>query len=201
MQPDPAELTLRAPAARTRTPPLVFGMVLFLASELMFFGGLFASYFTLRGLTTVWPPSYVHLDLVEPLVATVILTASSVTMHAATQGLRRADPAALQRWLALTFLLGAVFLGIKAHEFTVAGFGISSHAYGSLFYTMLGAHGLHLAVGMVLLAVVYARSLAGAYDGARVNGGPHAGPEAVGWYWHFVDVVWLGIFSTIWLVR
>ena len=171
-------------------------MVLFLASELMFFGGLFASYFTLRSLTRPWPPADVRLDMPLTVAATVVLTASSLTMHLSLTRLRGGDERAMRGWIALTFLLGAVFLASKGYEFATADFGISSHAYGSLWFTMLGAHGLHLLAGLALLLVVAARSLRGAYPE-----GERGGAVAVGYYWQFVDVVWLGIFATIYLIR
>jgi cytochrome c oxidase subunit 3 len=175
-------------AAPGRTPPSVFGMVLFLASELMFFGGLFAAYFTLRSIAARWPPPDVHHDLALTAVATVMLTASSLTMHAGTIRLRRDEPRRARPWVLVTFSLGAGFLAIKVYEFATADFGIGSHAYGSLFFTMLGAHGLHLLVGLVLLLVL-------------LSGGARARAEAIGYYWHFVDAVWLAIFSTIYLIR
>jgi cytochrome c oxidase subunit 3 len=191
----PAQAELTVPS-RTGTAPPVFGMVLFLASELMFFGGLFASYFTLRTLTGPWPPSDVSLDMPVTVLATIMLTASSLTMHIALVRLRGGDQGAMRRWIAVTFLLGALFLLAKGYEFATADFGIASHAYGSLWFTMLGAHGLHLLAGMALLALVAARSVRGAYAE-----GEHAGAVAVGYYWQFVDVVWLGIFATIYLIR
>jgi heme/copper-type cytochrome/quinol oxidase subunit 3 len=195
--------TVARPAARTRTPPPVFGMVLFLASELMFFGGLFASYFALRSNTDPWPPSDVKLDLPLTVVATVLLTVSSLTMHAGVRGARRSRASSLRGWVAVTFLLGAAFLGIKGYEFATADFTVTSHAYGSLWWTMLGAHGAHLAVGLVLLLVVVAR-LRRRPIGRRPSepdADPLVVPETVGYYWHFVDVVWLGIFSTVYLIR
>ena len=182
-----AEADLAAATAR-RTHPSVFGMVLFLASELMFFGGLFAAYFTLRSLNSAWPPPGVRLEVPLTVVATALLTLSSFTMHAGIGRLRRGEVGRMRGWIALTFSLGAAFLAIKAYELATAGFGIGSHAYGSLFFTMLGAHGLHLLVGLVLLGVLLARTA-------------EARTEAVGYYWHFVDVVWLAIFGTIYLAR
>lgn len=174
--------------ATRRTHPSVFGMVLFLASELMFFGGLFASYFSLRTVAAAWPPSDVHLDLPLTAVATALLSASSLTMHLGMGWLRRGQDRRMRAWVWATFSLGAAFLAIKGYELATAGFGIGSHAYGSLFFTMLGAHGLHLLVGMALLLVVMA-------------GAAEARAEAVAYYWHFVDVVWLAIFGTVYLIR
>ncbi len=160
-------------------------MVLFLASELMFFGGMFAAYFTLRSLTPAWPPADVHLEMPLTLLATVLLTASSLTMHRAVGDRDQA----MRHWLIVTLGLGVAFLAIKAYELATAGFTVSSHAYGSLFFTMLGAHAVHLTVGIALIAYLLARRT-----------GPGV-PDAVAYYWHFIDVVWLAIFATIYLVR
>jgi len=179
--------------AQPRTPPAALGMVLFLASELMFFGGMFAAYFTLRSQTSVWPPAGVDLELPLTVAATVLLTVSSLTMSAATGRVGGDRTGGARRWIVVTFLLGAAFLVIKVYELATAGFGISSHAYGSLFFTMLGAHGVHLLVGLALLVVLYAR--------LRNPEGRIGTGEAVGYYWHFVDVVWLAIFATVYLIR
>jgi cytochrome c oxidase subunit 3 len=191
----PAEAELQA-YPKASTPPPVFGMVLFLTSELMFFAGLFAAYFTLRTIAPEWPPPDVELDMTLTIVATVMLTASSLTMHAGITRLRGGDHRWMRRWIGITFLLGAAFLVVKIYEFATASFGIASHAYGSLWFTILGVHGIHLLVGLALLAVVVSRAGRGAYAG-----GETAGADAVGYYWHFVDVVWLAIFATIYLIR
>jgi cytochrome c oxidase subunit III len=171
-------------------------MVLFLASELMFFGGLFAAYFTLRSIAAEWPPADVELEMTLTIVATVMLTASSLTLHWGITRLRGGDDGGMRLWIGVTFLLGAAFLAIKFYEFATAGFGISSHAYGSLWFTILGVHAIHLLVGLALLAVVVARAARGVYAQGNT-----AGADAVGYYWHFVDIVWLAIFSTIYLIR
>ena len=163
-------------------------MVLFLASELMFFGGLFAAYFTLRTAAAVWPPNDVELDLPLTAVATALLVLSSFSMRGGIVRLRDADLAGARLRLGITFGLGTSFLAIKGYELGAAGFGVSSHPYGSLFFTMLGAHGLHLLVGLALLVAAVARP-----EGPRL--------EAIGAYWHFVDVVWLAIFGTLYLIR
>jgi heme/copper-type cytochrome/quinol oxidase subunit 3 len=173
-------------------------MVLFLASELMLFGSLFAAYFFLRTNTAVWPPEGVELEMISPSVATLILTASSFTL---LLGLRALDRGSLGRFRSLvlwTFGLGAAFLAIKAYELSAAPFGVRSHAYGSLWFTMLSAHALHLAVGMVLLLVMLSRAAPPSSE-ARPTG--HQTAEAIGYYWHFVDVVWLAIYATLFVVR
>jgi heme/copper-type cytochrome/quinol oxidase subunit 3 len=172
-------------------------MVLFLASELMLFGSLFAAYFFLRALTPVWPPEGVELEMISPSVATVVLTASSFTLLFGLRGLERGDVSRFRALVVWTFVLGAVFLGIKAYEMSAAPFGIASHAYGSLWFTMLSFHALHLSAGMVLLLVMLFRA---APSSAALPTGHHTA-QAIGYYWHFVDVVWVAIYATLFLVR
>jgi heme/copper-type cytochrome/quinol oxidase subunit 3 len=176
----------------------MFGMVLFLASELMLFGSLFAAYFFLRAITPTWPPEGVDLEMISPSVATVILTASSFTLLFGLRGLERGDLARYRTLVLWTFALGAAFLGIKGYEFSVAPFGIASHAYGSLWFTILSFHALHLCVGMALLLVMLFRATPPS-SVARPTG--HQTAQAIGYYWHFVDVVWLAIYTALFIVR
>ncbi len=179
-----------------RTDPLLFGVVLFIASELMFFGGLFASYYFLRSLTTPWPPAGVELDTLPSAIATAVLVASSGTFQLGVRAGRRGDVRAMRWWLALTLALGSAFVAAQAHDWATLSFTVSSSAYGTLFYAMTGFHGLHVIGGLLLMLVVLGRSAQGAYRGGEIRG-----VEAVGYYWHFVDVVWLGLFSTLFLIR
>lgn len=103
-------------ASGRRSPPATLGMVLFLASELMFFGGLFAAYFSLRSLSEAWPPPDVRLETFLTLLATALLVASSGTIHAGVDRLRRGDIATVRRWILITLVLGAAFLAIKGYE-------------------------------------------------------------------------------------
>ena len=175
---------------------LTVGVVIWLASELMFFGGLFAAYFTLRSEAGVWPPDDVTLETISSAIATVVLLVSSATIHSASRALERGDRAGVQRGLVITLALGALFLAGQVREYTINDFEISSHAYGSIYYLMTGFHGLHVAAGLVLLGI-----------GLALVGGPgplpRRGPavESVIYYWHFVDAVWVALFATIFLVR
>jgi cytochrome c oxidase subunit 3 len=173
-------------------------MVLFLASEVMLFGSLFAAYFFLRALTPVWPPEGVELEMISPTVATVILSASSFSLLAGLRALERGGLGRFRVLVLWTFVLGAVFLGIKAYEFAAAPFGVRSHAYGSLWFTMLSFHALHLSAGMALLLVML-RHAAPPWSEDRPTGFGTA--QAIGYYWHFVDVVWLAIYATLFLIR
>jgi cytochrome c oxidase subunit III len=179
-----------------RAHPLVFGVVLFLASELMFFAGMFAAYFDLRSQTAVWPPPDVHLRLVESTSGTVLLAASSGLMFLMNAALDRGRVNLARTWLATAALCGVLFLIIAVHGWMENTFRIGSHAYGSLFYTMTGFHALHVAVGVLLLAALLIGLRAPAF-----NADQRAGAEAISYYWHFVFIVWLGIWGVIYLIR
>ena len=183
-----------------RPGPLVLGMVLFIASETMFFGALFGAYFTLRSEAAAWPPSGVHLDLAEMALATAILLASSIPAHLAAHAVRAGHAATAVRRLVLTAVMGLAFLGLKLHDWATAGFTVASHAYGTIFFTLTGFHALHMVVGVILLLGLAAKVVAGAYR-AQGPGSGTGGPDAVIYYWHFVDAVWVAVFSTIWLIR
>ncbi|HEY3024198.1 MAG TPA: cytochrome c oxidase subunit 3 [Actinomycetota bacterium] len=190
----------QAPAAIGSGPreiaPIRFGAIVFLASELVFFGGLFAAYFTLRSQTNPWPPSRVELDVARPSVATSLLVLSSFTFVAGLRGARAGRLASLSRWIVVTIFLALAFLGLQLLDWVQAGFSVSSHAYGTMVYAMTGFHGLHVIAGVLLMLVILGRMAQGAYGDGIIDG-----PEAVGYYWHFVDVVWIGLYTTIFLLR
>jgi cytochrome c oxidase subunit 3 len=186
-----------APTAPTsRVTPLAVGVIVWLASELMFFAGLFAAYYTLRADNAIWPPPGVDLDVLRALLSTVVLLASSATMHAATQAAEHGRRATALRWLAVTFALGVVFLVNLGLEWAGNDFTWTTDAYGSIYYLITGFHGLHLLVGLVLM-IVAAAVVTGAT--AKVPFGPAF--TATAYYWHFVDAVWLAVFATIFLVQ
>jgi cytochrome c oxidase subunit 3 len=171
-----------AGAASRRVPPSVLGMSLFLSSEVMFFGGLFAPYFMLRETTPgAWPPAgSVETSLVLPSVLTAVLLASSVTAHLGRMG--------------ATVALGLVFLFGQAYEYAqLAGEGLSpsTDVFATLFFTITGFHGLHVAVGVVMLTAVLLR---------KERWGPGQA-EAASYYWHFVDAVWVLVFLTLYVLR
>jgi len=180
-----------------RSPsPLSVGVVVWLASELMFFAGLFAAYFTLRAGNTPWPPEGVELATGRTALATAVLVSSSFTMHGAVVAAGRDDRRQALRWLALTVVLGLVFLGNQAWEFAEAPFSISSHAYGTAFYLMTGFHGLHVIGGLLFMGAV-----AGVIGGSGSRAPAGETVEVCGYYWHFVDVVWVAMFTTLYLLR
>ncbi|MDQ2663286.1 MAG: cytochrome c oxidase subunit 3 [Candidatus Eremiobacteraeota bacterium] len=179
-----------------RTHPLVFGVAIFLASELMFFAGLFAAYFDLRSGTAVWPPSDVHLNVLEATIGTAFLAISSGSMIGMTRALDRTGATGAYPWLFAGILSAIIFIGIAVKGWQDAGFTIASHAYGSTFYAMTGLHLLHVAVGVILLGTLFfgLRSPA-------LTANHRAGAEAIMYYWHFVFIVWLGIWGTIYFLR
>jgi len=179
-----------------RAHPLVFGVVLFLASELMFFGGMFAAYFDLRSQTARWPPANVHLNLLESSIGTFILALSSISMLYVTRSLQRNEIDHARYGLFGTIMLALVFLAIAIHGWGNNTFTVASHAYGSLFYTMTGFHALHVSAGIILLILLFF-----GISMRQFAGDDRAGAEGVTYYWHFVFVVWLGIWATIYLIR
>jgi cytochrome c oxidase subunit III len=178
----------------------LLGMVLFIASEVMFFGGLFATYFNARAgvAAGAWgPPEGAHeLDLPLAAVLTAILVASSFTMQFGVWAIRRGDTGKLKLWVAITLGLGILFLAGQLYDYSQLGFGISDGVFGTVFYTLTGFHGAHVFGGAVGLAIVLARATGGQFTARN-----HVAVEAVSVYWHFVDVVWIGVFSTIYLLR
>lgn len=182
-------------ARRRSIPRVLLGTVLFIASETMFFAGLFAAYFALRAEHDVWPPPDVELGLAEPVVLTALLLLSSVTAHAAGRAARAGRPARIRSWLTITIALGVGFLGLTIAGWLGESFSISTHAYGTLFFGITGFHALHVAIGLVLFGIVLAVALRGDEERRRTW------TEASVSYWHFVDVIWLGVFSTLYLVR
>jgi cytochrome c oxidase subunit III len=193
---DMSHVAAEGAARRPRASPLLFGTILFLASELLFFGGLFAAYFNLRADTTPWPPGGVELELVPATIGTLLLVVSSFTFQAGVAAGARSRLRAMRGWTIATIALGVAFLGIQLFDWIHLDFGVSSHAYGTMFYSMTGFHGLHVLAGVLLMLVVLGRAMQGAYRDGNVEGA-----EAVAYYWHFVDVVWIALFATIFLLR
>ena len=179
-----------------RAHPVVLGVVVFLASEFMFFSGLFAAYYNLRANRANWPPPMVHLDLVESASGTFLLFFASVVMYFATKAMDRERMRAARWWTASAIVAAVGFVILSVHGYTDNAFWPWTNAYGSVYYSMTGFHLLHVTVGIGILAAL----LIGMRSPAlQVN--QRAGAEAMVYYWHFVFIVWLGIWSTIYFVR
>ena len=178
----------------------LLGMVLFIASEVMFFGGLFGAYFTIRSAAPEWPPpDNPHLSAAYAAVLTAILVTSSVTMQLGVWAIRRNEQRRLLLWLAVSLILGVIFLCMQALEYAnliEEGMTLSSGVFGSTFYTLTGFHGAHVAGGAAFILIVLLRARSGQFT-ARY----HDTVEMASYYWHFVDVVWIGLFSTIYLLQ
>ena len=178
-------------------PPSLLGVILFVASECIFFAALFGAYFTIRAGATPWPPKGIEgLELPLPAISTTFLVLSSVTMQFAVWAIRRGDRATMLRFLKLTLLLGAVFLGGQLYDYSQLGFSVRDTAYGTTFFTMTGFHGAHVAGGLVFIYLMLARGWSG-----QITRDNHTALEGCAIYWHFVDVVWLGLFSTLYLLK
>jgi cytochrome c oxidase subunit 3 len=184
-------------SAKPRQPSmLAVGTIVWLASELMFFGGLFAAYFTLRSTARAWPPATVHLETLTATIATAVLIASSFTIHLATRSREREDRITMQRWLLVTLGLGVLFLANQVREFFVLDFSVSSSGFSSVYYLMTGFHALHVLAGLALIvAAVVVTTGPGSLD----RRGPAV--DSVTYYWHFVDVVWVLLFLTLFVLR
>ena len=176
------------------------GTIIWLSSELMFFAGLFAMYFTVRAAHPGdWPMEPTELDVPYALVVTLVLVSSSVTCQFGVFSAERGDVFGLRRWFILTFVLGLIFILGQANEYRSLvdeGTTISSTGYGSVFYLTTGFHGLHVIGGLVAFVYMLARSAMGRFTPAQATSA-----IVVSYYWHFVDVVWIGLFSTIYLLR
>ena len=174
------------------------GMWVFLCSEIMFFTALIGSYIILRwGSSPSWPSPADTLNIPVTATNTFILICSSVTMVKAYAAAVKDDQAGLKRWLVLTVIGGAMFVGVQAFEYThliEKGFLPSTSLFGSTFYTMTGFHGFHVTCGVISMAYVTIQAFRGKYAG-----GKYQGIETIGLYWHFVDLVWIILFTIVYL--
>jgi cytochrome c oxidase subunit 3 len=179
------------------------GIILFIVSEAVMFGAFFAQYFYNRTLSDSWPtrtglpPGFDRVPAFPlPVIMTVLLVASGFTAHWAQNAIRRDDRDQLQGWLIVTIILGLSFLGAQAYEYTNfmvnEGFNITSGIYGTVFYSLTGLHGLHVTVGVLLLVGVLVRAFLGHFSSRS-----HFGVEGTILYWHFVDVVWIALYATL----
>jgi cytochrome c oxidase subunit 3 len=173
------------------------GVIVWLASELMFFSGLFAAYFSLRAATPVWPPKGDVLDVPPVLVATILLVLSSFTMQLGVHRAIKGSKAGFLGWLAMTFVLGGLFEGMQISDYVGRPFAIDTDAYSSAFYTLTGFHFLHVLAGMLGMIIIGTRALKTPRFGHRTV----PAIEFMSYYWHFVDVVWVALFLAIFVLK
>lgn len=179
---------------KSNVSPALLGMILFIASEVMFFGGLFGAYFNIRAGFPEWPPAGTPaIEIVVTIALTVVLLSSSVSQHLAMGAIKRGDRRALVRWVGLTVCLGLSFLAGQAYEYSTLGFGPGDNVFTTLFFTITGFHGAHVAAGLVILLLVILRA-------DRFSAENHGQVEAATYYWHFVDAVWLFVFTALYLL-
>ncbi len=175
------------------------GMWVFLVSEVMFFTALIGSYIILRwGTGAQWPEPRSVLAIPITALNTFILICSSVSMVKAYAAATRDDQAGLKKWLVTTVIGGATFVSVQAfeyHHLIEKGFLPSSGLFGSTFYTMTGFHGFHVTCGVISMIWVTIRAFRGKYAG-----GNYRGVETIGLYWHFVDLVWIILFTIVYLI-
>ena len=179
-----------------RPPMLAIGVMIWLGSELMFFSGLFAAFFTIRSEHTVWPPTGTHLDTIRAGIFTAVLVSSSFTMQKAVFDEERRNRRAAKIWVVLTIILGFAFLVNQATEWLFMTTRPSTNSYGSLFFIMSGLHGLHVFLGLVAMVFLLLRM-----KGKSGDPGELSVFQGVSYYWHFVDIVWIGLFSCLFLLK
>ena len=203
-----------APGVKVNRPNIVaVGTIIWLSSELMFFAALFAMYFTTRAVQgpEIWAESTSMLDIPFAAINTTILVLSSVTCQFGVFAAERFQPRrtgslmqwskwGMREWFALTFIMGAIFIGGQAYEYAKLaseGMTLSSTPYGSVFYLTTGFHGLHVTGGLIAFLIVMIRTFRAGRFGHRQA----TTAIVVSYYWHFVDVVWIALFSAIYLIK
>jgi cytochrome c oxidase subunit 3 len=181
----------------SRVDAQTLGMLLFIVSEIMLFGAFFTAYFFIRVVNDAgwFPVDGKDLPVAVAGVNTAILLSSSFTMHWALEGARNENRRALLVGLVTTALLGLSFLTIQINEYVHLGFAPHDNAQASIFYGLTGLHGAHVFVGLSLLTMATVRAFRGHYSAKE-----HRGVEVPGIYWHFVDVMWVFVFSTLYVL-
>ncbi|MEV0531492.1 heme-copper oxidase subunit III [Kitasatospora sp. NPDC050463] len=179
------------------------GTIVWLSSELMFFAALFAMYFTLRSVkgAEFWSEKAHALNVPFSSVNTTILVLSSLTCQLGVFAAERGDVKKLRSWFVITFVMGAIFIGGQIFEYTelvkTDGLSLSSDPYGTVFYLTTGFHGMHVTGGLIAFLLVLGRT----YAAKRFTHEQATAAIVVSYYWHFVDVVWIGLFATIYLIK
>jgi|SRR5271165_2809483 len=175
---------------------LAIGVLIWLGSEVMFFSGLFAAFFTIRAHANVWPPPGTKVDTIQAGVFTLILLGSSFTMIKAVHEAEWRRRQTARIWLVVTLFMGLAFDLNQVYEWIHQTTRWNTNAYGSLFYIMTGLHGLHVFLGLVAMVFLLGRLKGGAGDPGELSAF-----QGVSYYWHFVDVVWIGLYSCLFLLK
>ncbi len=180
----------------SRVEAQLLGMLLFIISEVMIFGAFFTAYFFIRIASgEPWPAHGTHLPEGVAGFNTAILVSSSFTLHWAETSIKRGNRFGLKAGILTTFLLGCTFLFIQINEYANIGFAPQDHAQQSIFYSLTGLHGAHVFIGLVLLLIVTIRAFRGHYSPEE-----HRGVDIPGIYWHFVDIMWIVVYFTVYVL-
>ena len=180
----------------SRVEPQLLGMLLFIISEVMIFGAFFTAYFFIRvSAGDPWPAPGMELPVAVAGVNTAILWSSSFTMHWAQESIKKGNRFGLKAGILTTFLLGSTFLFIQINEYANIGFAPQDHAQQTIFYSLTGLHGAHVLIGLMLLLFVTIRAFRGHYSPEE-----HRGVEVPGIYWHFVDVMWVIVYTSVYVL-
>ncbi|CAN5165140.1 hypothetical protein BH18ACT4_BH18ACT4_00610 [soil metagenome] len=184
------------PASAGRGHPTAWwGMMVLIITEATIFACLLASYFFLAAAAKEWPPEGVEPQELERIALfTVILLGSSIPIFWAEAGIKKGNVRRLEIGLLISFAMGATFLVNSWLEYQELHFGARDHAYGSIFYTITGLHGLHVLIGLIINLVVQLKAQLG-----RLSAERHLTASVFGLYWHFVDVVWIFVFSSLYI--
>jgi len=185
------------PANRSsRVEAQFLGMLLFIISEVMLFGAFFTAYFFIRVVNNAhWPAAGTKLPVAVAGVNTAILLSSSLTMHWSLLSAKNENRFGMRAGLASTLLLGMTFLTVQINEYVHVGFAPHDNAQGTIFYGLTGLHGAHVFIGLTLLSFATIRAFRGHFTATE-----HRGVEVPGIYWHFVDVMWIIVYSTIYVL-
>jgi cytochrome c oxidase subunit 3 len=180
----------------SRAEAQLLGMLLFIISEVMVFGAFFTAYFFIRiAQGNPWPAPGTSLPVEVAGMNTAILISSSFTIHWAETSIKRGNRWGLKAGMLTTFLLGCTFLFIQINEYANIGFAPQDGAQQTIFYSLTGLHGAHVFIGLILLLVVTIRAFRGHYSPEE-----HRGVEVPGIYWHFVDIMWIVVYTTVYLL-
>jgi cytochrome c oxidase subunit 3 len=180
----------------SRADPQTLGMFLFIISEVMLFGAFFTAYFFFRVVNhDPWPANNTELPVLIAGINTCVLVSSSLTMHWALVSAKAGNKFGMRAGLFTTLLLGTTFLLVQINEYVHIGFAPHDHAQGTIFYGLTGLHGAHVFVGLTLLAFATTRAFRGHFTPEE-----HRGVEVPGIYWHFVDIMWLVVYSTVYIL-
>lgn len=173
-----------------------FGVIVFLASDLMLFATFFAAYFLLRSTSDQWPPIGTDLETPRALVFTLVLVSSSFTMIAADRAHARGDRRSMKGWLIGTILLGGAFLTNQIADYATLEFRADDGTYGSIYWGLTGLHTMHVTAGLCVLSLLFMRAMR-----ARTLEDMSSWAGGVSLFWHLVDVVWVAVFITIWVIK